>query len=252
MRQQSGSTDARLASTGHGSRHWMSGGCGVGRNAERGDHRGGRRPACDQLAPGRQGRRMIRRGGAVRRGHGGPGWLMALPGTVAPMHVAVIGAGAIGTVLAAAGIRLRPHRHGLRPDADRDAGSRARRAGARPAGRPGERPGRPSRRSGPPPTSSGWPPRWGTPPGTASWLARLCGRHTLVAAAQNGLDHDARLRPYVGTATVVPALAYIAAERTRPGRVVHLGGDRIVAPTWRRRGSPQRRRLGRTRGPRQR
>jgi 2-dehydropantoate 2-reductase len=65
--------------------------------------------------------------------------------------------------------------------------------------------------------------------GAAPWLARLCGPHTLVAAAQNGLDHDARLRPYVGQATVVPALAYIAAERTRPGRVVHLGGNRIVA-----------------------
>ena len=73
--------------------------------------------------------------------------------------------------------------------------------------------------------------------GTAPWLARLCGGDTLVAAAQNGLGHDLRLRPYVGAATVVPALAYIAAERIHPGRVVHLGGDRIVVPSA---GSPRR------------
>jgi 2-dehydropantoate 2-reductase len=66
--------------------------------------------------------------------------------------------------------------------------------------------------------------------GTAPWLARLCGTRTLVAAAQNGLHHEARLRPYIGGAAVVPALVYVAAERTRPGRVVHLGGDRVVAP----------------------
>jgi 2-dehydropantoate 2-reductase len=67
-------------------------------------------------------------------------------------------------------------------------------------------------------------------PSAASWLARFSGADTLVAAAQNGLDQDARLAPYVSHGVVVPALAYIAAERVRPGRVVHLAGNRIVVP----------------------
>ena len=51
-----------------------------------------------------------------------------------------------------------------------------------------------------------------------------------MAAAQNGLDHDARLIPFVPSEWVVPALAYLAAERIGPGRVVHLAGDRMVVP----------------------
>ncbi len=66
--------------------------------------------------------------------------------------------------------------------------------------------------------------------GAAVWLARLCGPDTLVAAAQNGLDHEARLAPYLPSGKAVPALAYIAAERVAPGRVRHLAGDRIVVP----------------------
>jgi len=66
--------------------------------------------------------------------------------------------------------------------------------------------------------------------GAAPWLARLCGPGTLVAAAQNGLDQDVRLNPFVPSGWVVPALAYIAAERVGPGRVVHLAGDRVVVP----------------------
>jgi 2-dehydropantoate 2-reductase len=66
--------------------------------------------------------------------------------------------------------------------------------------------------------------------GVAPWLARLCGPDTLVAAAQNGLDHQARLAPFVTNGWVVPALAYIAAERVSPGRVVHLAGDRVLVP----------------------
>jgi 2-dehydropantoate 2-reductase len=62
------------------------------------------------------------------------------------------------------------------------------------------------------------------------WLARLCGSGTLVASAQNGLDHEARIAPYVPAGRVVAALAYIAAERLGPGRVLLLAGDRIVVP----------------------
>jgi 2-dehydropantoate 2-reductase len=64
----------------------------------------------------------------------------------------------------------------------------------------------------------------------APWLARLCGPDTLVASAQNGLDHEARLAPYMPAGRVAPALAYIAAERVAPGRVVFLAGNRLVVP----------------------
>jgi 2-dehydropantoate 2-reductase len=66
--------------------------------------------------------------------------------------------------------------------------------------------------------------------GAAPWFERLCGTNTLVAVAQNGLDHEARVAPYLPDGWVVPALAYIAAERTGPGQVTHLAGDRIVVP----------------------
>ena len=64
----------------------------------------------------------------------------------------------------------------------------------------------------------------------APWLARLCDPATLVASAQNGLDHEARLAPYLPAGRVVPALAYIASERLAPGRVRFLAGNRIVVP----------------------
>ncbi|HET9076078.1 MAG TPA: 2-dehydropantoate 2-reductase N-terminal domain-containing protein, partial [Acidimicrobiales bacterium] len=67
--------------------------------------------------------------------------------------------------------------------------------------------------------------------GAVGWLAALCGPDTLVVAVQNGLDHQARLAPYLpeGTAAT-PGLAYLAAERLGPGRVRHLGGNLLVVP----------------------
>jgi 2-dehydropantoate 2-reductase len=67
--------------------------------------------------------------------------------------------------------------------------------------------------------------------GAAGWLAALCGAGTVVVAVQNGLDHRERLAPHVpvGT-TVVPGLAYLAAERLGDGRVRHLSGDLLVVP----------------------
>lgn len=63
------------------------------------------------------------------------------------------------------------------------------------------------------------------------WLSALCSPSTLVVAVQNGLDHSARLAPYVPAGVVVVAgLAYIAAERLSPGRVRFLAGRRLVVP----------------------
>lgn len=60
------------------------------------------------------------------------------------------------------------------------------------------------------------------------WLGALCGPSTLVVAVQNGLDHATRF-PGVA-AVVVPGLAYLAAERIGPGRVRHLSGRQLVVP----------------------
>jgi 2-dehydropantoate 2-reductase len=53
----------------------------------------------------------------------------------------------------------------------------------------------------------------------APWLARLCGPATRVAVLQNGIDQAARLAPFVGAATVVPAIVYYNGERLGRGRV---------------------------------
>ncbi len=68
--------------------------------------------------------------------------------------------------------------------------------------------------------------------GAAGWLDRLVGPSTLVVVAQNGLDHQSRLAPYLRPATtVVPCLAYLAAERLDAGKVRHMNGNLLVVPT---------------------
>jgi 2-dehydropantoate 2-reductase len=64
----------------------------------------------------------------------------------------------------------------------------------------------------------------------ASWIGAACGPQTLVASAQNGLDHSARLADWVPAQQVAPTLAYVAAERLSPGRVRHLAGNLLVVP----------------------
>ncbi|WP_051813187.1 2-dehydropantoate 2-reductase [Streptomyces sp. NRRL S-340] len=56
--------------------------------------------------------------------------------------------------------------------------------------------------------------------GTAPWLAALCDEHTTVVVLRNGVDHTEDVRDLVpAETTVVPALVYIQAERLAPGRV---------------------------------
>lgn len=54
---------------------------------------------------------------------------------------------------------------------------------------------------------------------TAPWLARLCRPSTRVAVLQNGIDHAARVAPFVAGATVVPAIVYYNGERLAVDRV---------------------------------
>jgi 2-dehydropantoate 2-reductase len=66
--------------------------------------------------------------------------------------------------------------------------------------------------------------------GAAPWLRRLAGPDTVVVAVQNGVDHTERLAPLRLPGPVLPALAYIAARRDGPGQVVHVSGRRAVVP----------------------
>lgn len=67
--------------------------------------------------------------------------------------------------------------------------------------------------------------------GAAPWLRRLAGPGTVVVAVQNGVDHTERLAPLRLPGPILPALAYIAARREAPGRVVHVSGSRVVVPS---------------------
>ena len=68
-------------------------------------------------------------------------------------------------------------------------------------------------------------------PGAAPWLARLADASTVVVVAQNGMDHVARVAPFVSSAAILPALVYAAVERVAPGHIKHHVGHRIVVPS---------------------
>ncbi|HZB91071.1 MAG TPA: 2-dehydropantoate 2-reductase [Stellaceae bacterium] len=53
----------------------------------------------------------------------------------------------------------------------------------------------------------------------APWLRRLCRPSTHVVVLQNGIDHVARVSPFVAGATVVPAIVYFNGERVAGDRV---------------------------------
>ncbi len=54
---------------------------------------------------------------------------------------------------------------------------------------------------------------------TGPWLQRLCGPSTQVAMLQNGIDHAARVAPWVEAERVVPVIVYYNGERLAPDRV---------------------------------
>jgi 2-dehydropantoate 2-reductase len=54
---------------------------------------------------------------------------------------------------------------------------------------------------------------------TAAWLARLCRPETRIAVLQNGIDHAARVAPFIPGARVVPAIVYYNGERLAADRV---------------------------------
>ncbi|SDS63379.1 2-dehydropantoate 2-reductase [Actinoplanes derwentensis] len=67
--------------------------------------------------------------------------------------------------------------------------------------------------------------------GAAAWFGPLVGPHTTVVVLQNGVDHAERIEPLVPRGTrVLPALVYVAAESLGPGHVLHRLGARITVP----------------------
>jgi 2-dehydropantoate 2-reductase len=66
--------------------------------------------------------------------------------------------------------------------------------------------------------------------GAASWLERLVGDNTTVVVAQNGIDHEDRVRPLVGEAPILPALIYTAVERIGPADVIYHSGNGAIVP----------------------
>lgn len=62
------------------------------------------------------------------------------------------------------------------------------------------------------------------------WIDRLAGPGTVLAVVQNGVDHAARAASLAPPGPVLPALIYVAARRTAPGRIRHQWGQRVVVP----------------------
>jgi 2-dehydropantoate 2-reductase len=65
----------------------------------------------------------------------------------------------------------------------------------------------------------------------AGWLRGSCGPSTrAVVVMQNGVEHEARVRPYIGDTPVLPALVLCGAEAVAPGRIVHHGFSNLQVP----------------------
>jgi 2-dehydropantoate 2-reductase len=63
-----------------------------------------------------------------------------------------------------------------------------------------------------------------------SWLERLVGPDTLVAILQNGVEHDVRFVDVVEAQQIVPVIVDVPAERVAPGRVSQRRMGTMVVP----------------------
>ncbi len=66
--------------------------------------------------------------------------------------------------------------------------------------------------------------------GVSEWLARLCTPSTIVVVAQNGLEGEDRVRPYVGDASVLASVVYCETELIAPGHTVHRSTGYLYLP----------------------
>jgi 2-dehydropantoate 2-reductase len=61
-------------------------------------------------------------------------------------------------------------------------------------------------------------------PSAAAWLRAGVGPQTRVAVLQNGVEHRARVAPYIpATSIVVPMVVQLPAERVAPGQITTFG-----------------------------
>lgn len=65
--------------------------------------------------------------------------------------------------------------------------------------------------------------------GSAPWLDRLVTTHTTIVMLQNGIDGVEIVRRMVD-AEVLPTIVYIAAERRARSHIVHFFGDKLEVP----------------------
>lgn len=62
------------------------------------------------------------------------------------------------------------------------------------------------------------------------WLERLVGPRSALLIAQNGIEQVERARLLAKSATIIPSIIYISAERLKPGYIVHHGASRMIVP----------------------
>jgi 2-dehydropantoate 2-reductase len=66
--------------------------------------------------------------------------------------------------------------------------------------------------------------------GTEGWLRRLCGAETTVVVLQNGIEQRESVRGLVPDAAVVPAVVWLNLDRAPGGRVQHIAGHNVLVP----------------------
>lgn len=66
--------------------------------------------------------------------------------------------------------------------------------------------------------------------GAADWLRALATSGTTVAILQNGVEHEQRVAPYAGGATLLPVVVECPAVRVAPGRIVQRAPAHLIVP----------------------
>lgn len=65
---------------------------------------------------------------------------------------------------------------------------------------------------------------------TAPWLRSLVGHNTTIVVLQNGIEGADIARQIAGSARVLPSIVYIAAERRNRRKIVRFFGNRLEVP----------------------
>ena len=66
--------------------------------------------------------------------------------------------------------------------------------------------------------------------GAAEWFPTMVGPHSTVAILQNGVEHRERFAPYLPPHQILPVVVDLAAERVAPGVVTQKGRAELTVP----------------------